>query len=275
MRLTCTTSKPPEPSPRSAACGVDDDVVARLGDVPTSATSATPGRARRGRRRRAPARPVRRRRPRRPPAAPAVSPIPAASSSSSARVTSSMPSSAATADALGRLVVALGPVGEVHAREARRPRSALASDAAAGDDAPRRRSRRRAAPPRRRRTARRRRAVAVAVRTGARPSTSTSHAQPGRWRRRGSASTISRDDAPRPSPSSSERASPRSVQCSGDDVGPAAPPRDRADVRGRLLVDAAEAHRGDRRAAATIALRPSSGRMPACAACAVEARLER
>ena len=39
------------------------------------------------------------------------------------------------ADALGRLVVALGAVGEVHARSAPPARSnALASDAAAGDD---------------------------------------------------------------------------------------------------------------------------------------------
>ena len=46
MRFTWTTSKPPEPSRRSARLRVDDDVVARLAQAPTRPTSAIAGAAR-------------------------------------------------------------------------------------------------------------------------------------------------------------------------------------------------------------------------------------
>ena len=40
MRLACTTSKPPEPRPRSSACDVHDHLVADLGARPRAPTSA-------------------------------------------------------------------------------------------------------------------------------------------------------------------------------------------------------------------------------------------
>ena len=47
LRLTWTTSKPPEPSPRSRACGVDDDLVADLDRARPASCRPRPGGARR------------------------------------------------------------------------------------------------------------------------------------------------------------------------------------------------------------------------------------